>query len=60
LARRITTRVTAFLGRLALVFACAWRFAADFSGLRFAIMAGLYSKTGQGKYQTIQALAETG
>jgi hypothetical protein len=58
--RRITTSVTAFFGSLALVFARALRFAADFTGLRFATMAGLYPKKGKGKCKTMQALAENG
>jgi len=59
LARRITTRVTAFFGSLALACARAWRFAADFFALRFAMMAGLYSKRRKEKYKTVQALVET-
>src|SRR5258708_26687448 len=51
LARRITTRVTAFLGSLALAFARALLFGADFFALRFAMMAGLYYTRSEGKGQ---------
>src|SRR6267378_637095 len=49
LARRMTTRVTAFLGSLAVAPERALRLVAGFFALRFAMVAGIVLQSGEKK-----------